>query len=201
MAPSEGRRHCLASRPCRLLRADRLRRRPRRTLVVPTPRGVGQSRPRGAAEDRQHGEGRDVDSVRGIGLLDDGRSDLPRRPGLRTDRPQPARSDREVRLDHRPCRPEPTRADDRLPGPVLLPPADPGSAAALGVDRDRAGRLMRPSTLGWTVIRQRSVVSGSAMGGAWPAFAAASSISRSMDAGVRGARVPSAVPIAPRTLM
>ena len=55
------------------------------------------------------------------------------------------------------------RADDRLPGPVLLPPADPGCAAALGVDRDRAGRLMRPLALGWTVIRQRAVVSGSAM--------------------------------------
>ncbi len=82
----------------------RLRRRPRQTLVVTTPRGVGQSRPRGAAEDWHHGEGRDAHSLRGIGLLDDGRTDRPCRPGPRTDRPQPARSDRDVRPDHRPRR-------------------------------------------------------------------------------------------------
>jgi len=43
-----------------------------------------------------------VHSLRGIGFLDDGRSDPPRCPGLRTDRPQPARSDRDLRPGHRP---------------------------------------------------------------------------------------------------
>ncbi len=85
------------------------------------------------------------------------------------------------------------RPDDRLPGPVLLPPADPGCAAALGVDRDRAGRLMRP--LHARLDRDPPAAGGQRQryGGAWPAFAAASSISRSMDAGARGARVPTAV--------
>ena len=221
---------------------DRLRRRPRRTLVVPTPGGVGQSRPRGAAEDRQHREGRDVHSLRGIGLLDDGRSDLPRRPGLRTDRSQPARSDRDLRPGRRPrrlnqsnCTEEthrttvprmpplvyhrtrpatsatvravrismsvPARADDRLPGPVLLPPAHPGCAAALAVDRDRAGRPMRPPHA--RLDRDPPAGGGQRRryGRAWPAFAAASSFRRSMVAGARGARVPAAVPIALRPLM
>ena len=77
------------------------------------------------------------------------------------------------------------RADDRLPGPVLLPPADPGCAAALGVDRDRAGRLMRP--LHARLDRDPPAGGGQRQryGGAWPAIAAASSIRRSMDAGAR----------------